>query len=187
MTSRLTVALMIALATPLRAEGIQKWRTPDGSLYFGDKPPTGSTKIGEERSNEPPSTGFREPASGSADERLSIDSSRARAELEKALHQTSERLEEVRKKIDEARRQPDVVPGWMEKRAHIQNEKAETLRELRLEERKTLAAVVVIWRRFETLDARVKRQYGGEAPDWWLSTLSCPGCPSRTEAEAALR
>jgi hypothetical protein len=26
-------------------DAIQKWRTPDGSLYFGDRPPTGSTLI----------------------------------------------------------------------------------------------------------------------------------------------
>jgi hypothetical protein len=36
---------LIAFAAIAAADAIQKWRTPDGSLYFGDRPPTGSTLL----------------------------------------------------------------------------------------------------------------------------------------------
>jgi len=35
----------IAIAAVAAADAIQKWRTPDGSLYFGDRPPSGSTLV----------------------------------------------------------------------------------------------------------------------------------------------
>jgi hypothetical protein len=35
------------LAVPAFAESIGKWKTPRGSIYVGDKPPTGSTKLGD--------------------------------------------------------------------------------------------------------------------------------------------
>jgi hypothetical protein len=45
---RLAVALtvgLIACSALVSAEAIQKWRTPDGSLYFGDHPPPGATLL----------------------------------------------------------------------------------------------------------------------------------------------
>jgi hypothetical protein len=48
------LACVVAISAVASAQSIQKWKTPDGKLYFGDKPPAGSTKIGEEGSNEPP-------------------------------------------------------------------------------------------------------------------------------------
>jgi hypothetical protein len=45
---RLAVALtvgLIACSALVSAEAIQKWRTPDGSLYFGDHPPSGATLL----------------------------------------------------------------------------------------------------------------------------------------------
>ena len=45
---RLAVALtvgLIACAALVSADAIQKWRTPDGSLYFGDRPPPGATLL----------------------------------------------------------------------------------------------------------------------------------------------
>jgi len=35
----------LALASVAAAGDIQKWRAPDGSIYFGDRPPTGSTLV----------------------------------------------------------------------------------------------------------------------------------------------
>jgi hypothetical protein len=41
-----TVTLgLIAVAAVAVADAIQKWRTPGGSLYFGDRPPSGSTLL----------------------------------------------------------------------------------------------------------------------------------------------
>lgn len=174
------------------AQVIQKWQTPDGKLYFGDRPPPGSTKIGQQGSNEPPAGERPDETAPTAprsteEERLSIDVSRSRTEIEKALNGNAERLGEVEQKIAEVERQPDFVTPWMEKRAGIKNEKAETLRELRSQQRAALAAVVELWKKFDDLDTRVKKSYDGKAPDWWRSTLRCANCPSRREAEAALR
>ena len=40
-------AILLGLLVGARTEMIQKWETPDGELYFGDRPPAGSTKMGE--------------------------------------------------------------------------------------------------------------------------------------------
>ena len=66
--------LLGALVGSAQSQTIQKWKTPDGTLYFGDKPPAGSMKIGEEGSNGSPSNGSpQESAPRSAEqERLSI-------------------------------------------------------------------------------------------------------------------
>jgi len=53
--------------------------------------------------------------------------------------------------------------------------------------RTTLATIGDLWKRFNKLDAKVKKAYGGKAPDWWRSTLSCPNCPSRSEVESSLQ
>ena len=181
--------LLGALVGSAQSQTIQKWKTPDGTLYFGDKPPAGSMKIGEEGSNELPSNGSsQESAPRSAEqERLSIDVSRERTEIEKALNSNAERLEEVDKQIAEVQRAPNVVPPWMERRAGFKNEKAETLRELWSQKRTTLATMGDLWKRFDKLDARVKKAYDGKAPDWWRGTLSCPNCPSRSEVESSLQ
>jgi hypothetical protein len=182
-------AMLLGVLVGARAETIQKWKTPDGKLYFGDRPPAGSTKMGEEGSNEAPANeSSHETAPRSAEqERLSIDVSRERTEIEKALNNNAERLEEVDKQITEVQRSPNVVPPWMERRAGFKNETAETLRELWSQKRTTLATIDDLWKRFDKLDEKVKKAYGGKMPDWWRSTLSCPSCPSRSEVESSLQ
>ncbi len=75
----------------------------------------------------------------------------------------------------------------MERRAGFKNETAEILRELWSQKRTTLATIDDLWKRFDKLDAKVKKAYDGKAPDWWRSTLSCPNCPSRYEVESSLQ
>jgi hypothetical protein len=41
------LVLALALAALANAGTIQKWQTPEGTLYFGDRPPAGSMKLGE--------------------------------------------------------------------------------------------------------------------------------------------
>jgi hypothetical protein len=36
---------LVAFAAAALGDAIQKWQTPDGSLYFGDRPPKGSTLV----------------------------------------------------------------------------------------------------------------------------------------------
>jgi hypothetical protein len=50
----------IALSAVAAAQSIEKWKTPDGKLYFGDRPPAGSTKVDEYKECARPSPG--EPA-----------------------------------------------------------------------------------------------------------------------------
>jgi hypothetical protein len=182
-------AMLLGLLVGARAETIQKWMTPDGKLYFGDRPPAGSTKMGEEGSHEPPANGSSQEGTprSAEQERFSIDVSRERTKIEKALNNNAERLEEVDKQIAEVQRSPNVVPPWMERRAGFKNEKAETVLRLESQKRTMLAATADLWKRFDKLDAQVKKAYDGKAPDWWRSTLSCPKCPSRSEAESSLR
>jgi hypothetical protein len=182
-------ATLLGAIGSARSETIQKWRAPDGTLYFGDTPPAGSKKIGEEGSSEPPAGGSsQESAPPSAEkERLSIDASRERTQIEQALNSGAARLEELDAQIAEAQSAPNVVPGWMERRAGIKNEKAQTLRELRSQRHATLATMADLWKRFDKLDASVRQAYQGEAPIWWRSKLSCAKCPSRSEAEDAQR
>ena len=175
-----------------KAQAIQKWRTPDGKLYFGERPPQGSTKIGQEGSNEPPPSGNSAETAvatprSAEQEKLSIDTSRSRTQIEKALNLNADHLEDIERKIDEVERQPDFVEPWMERRAGIKNEKVETLRGLEAKKRETLKTMVDLWNRFDELDAKVKKAHDGTAPDWWRSALSCLKCPSRNEAENALK
>jgi hypothetical protein len=46
-----TLAWVLCLSMRLvAAQTVQKWQTPEGTLYFGDKPPAGSKLIGETES-----------------------------------------------------------------------------------------------------------------------------------------
>jgi hypothetical protein len=89
----------------------------------------GQHEDGREGSNEPPANeSSHETAPRAAEqERLSIDVSGERTKIEKALNNNAERLEEIDKQLAEVQRAPNVVPPWMERRAGIKNEKAETL------------------------------------------------------------
>jgi hypothetical protein len=182
-------ATLLGVVGSAQSQPIQKWRAPDGTLYFGDTPPPGSKKIGEEGSSEPPASGSpQESVPPSAEkERLSIDASRERTQIQEALNNAAARLEKLDEQIAEVERAPNVVPGWMERRAGIKNEKTETLRELRSQRHATLATIADLWKRFDKLDASVRKAYQGETPIWWRSKLSCPKCPSLSDAEDALR
>jgi hypothetical protein len=178
-------AVMIGSA---RSQTIQKWKTPDGKLYFGDTPPPGSKKIGEEGSSEPAHEPPQESTPSTPDkERISVDASRERTQIEEALNKQAGHLEELDARSAEVQRAPNVVPGWMERRAGFKNDKAETLRDLKSQRHAALTTIADLWKRFDKLDASVRKAYAGEAPIWWRSTLNCPKCPSRLDAEQASR
>jgi len=71
--------------------------------------------------------------------------------------------------------------------ANSQSRKTEALKDLKAEERKTLAVIVDLWKQFDEADAQVVEHYGGKEPAWWRRALRCPKCPSRYEAESALK
>jgi hypothetical protein len=180
---------LIALRSVSRADVIQKWKTPKGGLYFGDRPPPGSTKVGQEGSSEPSDsapTSNESPPSSDLDGKLSVEASRQRAAIEKALNASAVRLEEVKKKIAETERLPDSMGTRMTSYADGTPTKPEALRALKAEKRKSLEEISAQWKKFDELNARVQKDHGGSAPIWWRSKLSCSACPSRSEAEKAL-
>ncbi|MBI2964251.1 MAG: thermonuclease family protein [Deltaproteobacteria bacterium] len=54
MTGRILAVIVAVLAASARAETIQKWKTPAGTLYFGNRPPAGSVLLGQEETEEAP-------------------------------------------------------------------------------------------------------------------------------------
>ena len=171
------------------ADVIQKWKTPKGGLYFGDRPPPGSTKIGQEGSKDAPDSApssEESPPRSPEDEKLSVDASRERAAIEKALNASAAHLEEVKKKIAETERLPDNMGTRMTNYADGTPSKRDAVRGLQAEKHKTLAEIADQWKKFDDLNERVLKSHGGSAPDWWRSKLSCLACPSRSEAESAL-
>ena len=175
------------------ADVIQKWKTPDGKLYFGDHPPAGSTKLGEEGSKDSSPPSSDEPAAPAASSsesperaKMSVDMSRARNDIERALNRDAARLAEVRTKIAAAEGQPTVVEPWMEKGLGLPNEKGESLKRLRNEQSEIAASMVKSWNAFDELDKKVRESFGGSAPDWWRKP-SCAQCPSRQEAASLVR
>src|ERR1043166_5824267 len=91
------LACVVVISAFASAQSIQKWKTPAGKLYFGDKPLAGSTKIGAEGSNVSPSNGSSQEGAprSTEQERFSVDVSRERTEIEKALNSNAEHLEEI--------------------------------------------------------------------------------------------
>jgi hypothetical protein len=180
--------LSLLLLAPGSAQSIQKWRTPGGTLFFGDRPPAGSTRVGEvggaARVAEP------EPSK----ETFAAKASQTRAEMERALRQGSDRLWDVRDQLDkvenlEPRDDPEFVMSRQEATdlAAFEAKKAETLRGLKVAQRRSYAAIANLWKGLDELNAKVAERYDGKAPGWWQGTPSCPNCPSREEAEEALR
>ena len=181
-----SLALFASLAS---AQVIQKWKAPDGSLYFGDKPPAGSTKIGEEGSAAPAAPA---PAAAASDDAFSANASNARTRIENALKDDSTHLEEIHEQIENVGNiQPQGDPNRIATQQDVadvqnfQSKKNEALRQLRAKERKTYADIAGLWKAFDKLNADVVEHYGRE-PDWWRSRIDC-GCPTRAEAERALR
>ena len=43
----LAVAVIVLAVSSVGAQAIRRWTTPDGSLYFGNAPPPGSTFVAE--------------------------------------------------------------------------------------------------------------------------------------------
>jgi hypothetical protein len=201
MPAKVVLAAVFAfVAVTANAQVIQKWKTPDGSLYFGDKPPAGSTKTGEEGSAAAAATKDEDapmPASTSAaardDDGFSVKLSNARTKIERALRQDAARLTEIRGHIDNVKRMElrgdpnGVASGYdIAETANFQAKKEQALRDLNAQEREAYADIGSLWKAFDDLNADVREHYGRE-PDWWRSRIECGECPSRLEAENALR
>jgi hypothetical protein len=58
----LALAILLAFAGSSAAQGIQKWKTPDGKLYIGSSPPQGSVSVGVAGDHGPERAGQSSPA-----------------------------------------------------------------------------------------------------------------------------
>jgi hypothetical protein len=52
----LVLLAVVLFAASALGESIEKWKTPSGTLYFGNRPPAGSTLLGIEANDERPAT-----------------------------------------------------------------------------------------------------------------------------------
>jgi predicted ATPase len=187
MTRLAIIIFPFLLAASAGAQTIQKWKTPDGHLFFGDRPPPGSVKVGNVgKSSEAPKPVLSE-------EEFSTKATQTRYDIQRSLKQQSDRLWEIQRQLErverlEPRDDPDFVVSQRTGAdlAAFQNKKTETLRELEAAKRSTCSAIVDLWKRFDELNSEVTKRYDGKPPGWWRQTLDCPTCPSRDEAQSAL-
>jgi hypothetical protein len=195
-TKRIVLTVVVSLTLSGATEALVLCTMPDGKTYVGDEPPPGcEVKSSYQSAPEAPAPDAAADATADASKGdLSVRASRARTEIERNLNRDADSLEEVRKRIEEVRRaEPEGSPNYFATQqdvadaANFQSRKAAALKELREAERKTLADIAALWKAFDELNADVAEHYGGKQPDWWRDTVSCSKCPTRHEAERALR
>jgi hypothetical protein len=185
--TRLAIIFSFLFLASAAAQTIQKWKTPDGHLFFGDRPPPGSVRMEEAGKNS------ERPKPVLPGEDFTTKATQTRYDLQRSLKQQSDRLWEIERQLRkierlEPRDDPDFVVSQRTDAdlAAFRLKKAESLRELEAAKRKTCSAIVDLWKRFDELNSEVTKRYGGKSPGWWRQTLDCPACPSRDEAQNAL-
>ena len=186
--TRLAIVLSLLVVASASAQAIQKWKTPDGTLFFGDRPPPGSVRVGEVGSDS------QQPEPVPSLKTFAAKASESRSELEQALRRDSDRLWEIRDQLDKVdslkpKDDPEFVMSEQEATdlAAFQARKAETLRKLREAERKSYAEIANLWKSLDELSSKVASRYGGKSPDWWQDKVDCQNCATREEAEDALK
>src|SRR5262249_32015023 len=143
----LAVILSLVVVASASAQAIQKWKTPDGTLFFGDRPPAGSIKVGTVGSDSQPA----EPVLSL--KTFAAKASQSRIEMEQALRQNSDRLWEIRDQLDKVESlKPKDDPEFVmsEQRATdlaaFQARKTETIRRLKEAERTRYSAIANLWK-----------------------------------------
>lgn len=201
MRATLALAMVAFLLTTALGQGIKKWRTPDGGLYFGDDPPEGSEPLGatEKLSTMMAAPPEDESAAGSEKEgdegsRLSVTASLKRRDIERRLQKVAKQLAAVRIEIEYVKGvriggRPAVEPDaeFVADVADFQTSKKLTLEELQKKEREKLAEIRDLYGEFEALRAEVAKAHPEGNPPWWRDRVECNECPLPGEVEAALR
>jgi SOS response associated peptidase (SRAP) len=184
----LAIVLSLVVVASASAQAIQEWKTPDGRLFFGDRPPAGSIRVGEVGSGSQP------PEPVLSLKTFAAKASQSRNELEQALRRNSDRLWAIRDQLDKVeslkpKDDPEFVMSEQEATDLVAFEarKAETLRRLREAERRSYSAIANLWKSFDELNSKVASRYGGKSPDWWQDKVNCQNCATREEAEDALK
>lgn len=193
----LAAALLAAGIGAARADEIRKWTDADGNLHYSitgsEAPRAGGDSVPVLRGRTP-----------SADETFSIQASLRRREIEKRLAARTADLDRVRAEAAQARdkqftawvptatKNPAAATASLEAQrdamlaaTQFEQEKAETLRRLRRQERQTLKDLAAAWKDFAALGAEVRARYGS-TPIWFRERLDCGGCASAAAVEEAL-
>lgn len=179
------------------ADDIRKWTDADGNLHYSV---TGSEKPGP-ASEAAPVLRVRIP---SDDERFSTQASLRRRAIEDKLTTRAAALDRLRDEAEKTRakhfsawvpttvRSPEGASASLEAQRdallasnQFEQEKTETLRRLRREERQALKDLSQLWKDFAALGAEVRVRYG-QLPIWFRDRLACGTCPTAGEVEAAL-
>jgi Domain of unknown function (DUF4124) len=141
-STRLAIVLSLVVVASASAQAIQEWKTPDGTLFFGDRPPAGSIRVGEVGSDSQPT----EPVLSL--KTFAAKASQSRGELEQTLRRNSDRLWAIRDQLDKVeslkpKDDPEFVMSEQEATdlAAFQARKAETLRRLSEAERRSYSAI----------------------------------------------
>lgn len=181
------------ITTAAAADEVRRWRDPQGREHVtivGDETPT----VEED---------FSASESSGAD-RMSIDTSLRRREIEKRLLAATDRLGRKREEIDRTEKTKYEVaklptPVEPEERRRVEDlrrnailgadafaaEKRRRLFHLRRDERAILNQLGDHWRDLDRLRDEI-RAYYGRLPHWWNDRLRCPGCPTPEEIAKAL-
>jgi Domain of unknown function (DUF4124) len=184
----LAIVLSLLVVASASAQAIQEWKTPDGTLFFGDRPPAGSIRVGEVGSDSQP------PEPVLSLKTFAAKASQSRNELEQALRRNSDRLWAIRDQLDKVESlKPKDDPEFVMSEqgttdlAAFQARKAETLRRLREAERRSYSVIAGLWKSLDELNSKVASRYDGKPPDWWQDKVNCQNCATREEAEDALK
>jgi Domain of unknown function (DUF4124) len=187
-STSLAIVLSLVVVASASAQAIQAWKTPDGRLFFGDRPPAGSIRVGDAGSDSQPPEPVQSPKTFAA------KASQSRTDLEQALRRSSDRLWEIRDQLDKVeslqpKDDPEFVMSEQEATdlAAFQARKADTLRRLRDAERRSYLAIANLWKSLDELNAKVASRYGGKSPDWWQDKVDCQNCATQEDAADALK
>lgn len=192
---RLAIAFAVLLIVrAASADEIRKWTDAEGRIHYSVD---GSGASPASPSDEPP---ILQGRTVSAEEKFSVQASLRRREIETKLAAAGRDLDGIHERIaaNEARTVQAWAPTVTEDPAALtaqrdaflavsqfEEDKSETRRRLKREERAKLKEIVALWKEFEALDASVTAQYGS-SPEWWRKRLSCGQCPTLAEADLAL-
>jgi hypothetical protein len=184
----LAIVFSLFVVASASAQAIQAWKTPDGTLFFGDRPPAGSIRVGEVGSDSQP------PEPVLSLKTFAAKASQSRNELEQALKRNSDHLWEIRDQLDKVgslkpKDDPEFVMSEQEATdlAAFQARKADMLRRLREAERRSYSAIANLWKSLDELNSKVASRYGGKSPDWWQDKVNCQNCATQQDAEDALK
>lgn len=183
----------IFYAPPAPADDVKMERGANGGLHIsitGEKPPT------------PPTVPDDQPAEqGDAAERLSVQLSLKRKDIERKLNAAAGRVQETREEIRATQAQRvdaqigtfgneaaarDTMAWALRYTQQFEEQKRLNLDALRAKEREQLRALSALYAEWDDLRAAVRRLYG-QPPAWWADTLNCPACPSPEEITRALQ